>query len=130
MEIIRITEADGVGDLGHGHLGCTKEIHSGIDLHGVDVIDRSLADTLLKHLGEVVGRDVDHSGKLLYVYLLGIMLVYVVDYGTETEHVMVDHTVELVLRAAVVSEKRGHHMVDISSDGEVVAYLLFGILVI
>ena len=130
MEVVGITEADGVGNLGHGHLCGAKQIHSGIDLHGVDVIDRSLADALLKHLGEVVGRDVDHSGKLLYVYLLGVMLVYVADYGTETEHVVVDHTVELILRATVVSEKRGHHMVDICSDGELVADILIRILVV
>ena len=70
MEVVGVTEADGLCDLGHGHLCSAKEIHSGVDSHTVYVVDRSLAYTLLKHLGEVVGGDVDHRGELLDIYLL------------------------------------------------------------
>ena len=84
MEVIRITEADGVRNLGHRHLCSAKEIHSRVYSHTVYVIYRSLSDTLLKHLGEVVGRYVDHSGELLDIYLLSEMLIDIRDNGTES----------------------------------------------
>ena len=54
MEVVGVTEADGLCDLGHGHLGCAEEVHGGVDSHTVYVVDRSLAYALLKHLGKVV----------------------------------------------------------------------------
>ena len=130
VEVVGVAEADGLGDLGHRHLAGAKKIHCRVYSHTVYVIDGGLSDALLKHLGEVVGRDVDHCGKLLDIYLLSEVLVDIADNGTKTKHVVVYHSVKLVLRAAVISEKRGHHMINIRSDREIVAYLLLGILVI
>ena len=79
MEVVGIAEADGFRDLGHRHIGSAKQFHSGVYAHTVYVIYRCLAYTLLKHLGKVVGRNVDHCGKILNIYLLSEMLVNVAD---------------------------------------------------
>ena len=130
MEVVGVAETDGVCNLSHRHLCGAKKLHCRIYTHSIDVINGSLADTLLEHLGEVVGRDVDHCGELLNVDLLLIMLVDVINYRTESQNVVIYHTVELVLGATVISEERSHHMIDVRSDGKLVADLLLGILVI
>ena len=97
MEVVGVAEADGLCDLGHRHLCSAKEIHSGVDSHTVYVVDRSLANALLEHLGKVVGRNVDHIGELLDIYLLSEVLVDICDNGTESQNVVVYHSVKLVL---------------------------------
>ena len=84
MEVVGIAEADRFGDLGHRHLGGAKKLHSRVYTHTVYVIYGILTDRLLVHLGEVIGSYVDHSGKLLDVYLLSEMLVNIADDGTES----------------------------------------------
>ena len=82
MEVVGVAEADGVCDFGHRHLGVAKKLHSGVDAHTVYIINRGLADTFLKHLGKVVGRYVDHSGELLYVYLFLKVRLNIADNGS------------------------------------------------
>ena len=97
VEVVGVAEADGVGDLGHRHIGGAKKVHSRVYSHTVDIIDRCLAYALLKHLGKIVGRDVDHSGQLLDINLLSEMLVDIRDNRAKTQNVVVYHSVKLVL---------------------------------
>ena len=84
VEVVGIAEAYRLGNLGHGHLGRAKQLHSGVDAHTVYVIYRCLAYRFLEHLGKVVGRDVYHRRKLLDIYLLSEMLVYIADNRSES----------------------------------------------
>ena len=97
VEVVGVAEADLVSDLGHRLLGLEQELHRAVDAQAVYVLYGSFADGVLEHLGEIVGRDVDHIRKLLDVYLLAIVLGDIGNYGSKTENVVIDHTVGLVL---------------------------------
>ena len=84
MEVVGVAEADRISNLGHRHLGRAKEIHGRVYAHTIDIINGRLAYRLFEHLGKVVGRDVDHRGELLNVYLLSEVLVNVADDGTKS----------------------------------------------
>ena len=114
VEIVRIAKSYAIGNLCHRKLGAHKKVHRVINAHRVDIVNGCFSYAVLEHLGEVIGRDTEHLCKAVYVYLLLEVLRDIVKHRLHTEHIVIDHTVALVLRAAVIAKECGHTEIDIS----------------
>ena len=106
VEVVGVAEADGVGYLGHRHIGSAKKVHSRVYSHTVDIIDRCLAYALLKHLGKIVGRKRNHIGKSFDIYFLRIVPCDIFDYRAKPDNIVVDHSIHLITRAGIISQDR------------------------
>ena len=104
MEIVGVGEAGFVGYFVDGCIGHGKQAECVVYPDAIDVVNGCCTDRILKHLGKVVGRNADHIGKGLDINLLTVVLCYVLHNGSETNYVVVDHTVKLVTLTGIIAE--------------------------